>query len=75
MKYLFFYGFTAYVIHLGMYNIRKVTSQNNEELIGVNISVQDILGLGSHHFNGDYQISLPQDVTIYYFNTSVIKTF
>ena len=39
----------------------KVTSQNNEELIGVNISVKDISGLGtSTDFNGDYQISLPQ---------------
>ena len=37
----------------------KVTSQNNEELIGVNISVKDISGLGtSTDFNGDYQISL-----------------
>jgi iron complex outermembrane receptor protein len=39
----------------------KVTSQKNEELIGVNISVKDISGLGtSTDFNGDYQISLPQ---------------
>jgi len=39
----------------------KVTSQNNEELIGVNISVKDISGIGtSTDFNGDYQISLPQ---------------
>ena len=39
----------------------KVTSQNNEELIGVNISVKDISGLGtSTDFNGYYQISLPQ---------------
>ena len=39
----------------------KVTSQNNEELIGVNISVKDISGLGtSTDFNGDFQISLPQ---------------
>ncbi|PDH46080.1 MAG: hypothetical protein CND86_05450 [Bacteroidetes bacterium MED-G21] len=39
----------------------KVTSQNNEELIGVNISVKNISGLGSStDFNGDYQISLPQ---------------
>ena len=39
----------------------KVTSQNKEELIGVNISVKDISGLGtSTDFNGAYQISLPQ---------------
>ena len=39
----------------------KVTSQNNEELIGVNISVKDISGIGtSTDFNGYYQISLPQ---------------
>ena len=39
----------------------KVTSQNNEELIGVNISVKDISGAGtSTDFNGDYKISLPQ---------------
>ena len=39
----------------------KVTSQNKEELIGVNISAKDISGLGtSTDFNGAYQISLPQ---------------
>ena len=39
----------------------KVTSQNNEALIGVNISVKEISGLGtSTDFNGDFQISLPQ---------------
>ena len=39
----------------------KVTTQNNEELIGVNISVKGISGLGtSSDFNGDYQISLPK---------------
>ena len=39
----------------------KVTSQNNEELIGVNISVKDISGLGtSTDFNGDFQINLPE---------------
>ena len=39
----------------------KVTSQNNEELIGVNISVKEISGLGTiTDFNGNYQISLPE---------------
>lgn len=39
----------------------KVTSEKNEELIGVNISAKDISGLGtSTDFNGDYQINLPE---------------
>jgi len=38
----------------------KVISQSSEELIGVNISVKDIPGLGaSTNYSGDYQISLP----------------
>ena len=39
----------------------KVTDQNSEELIGVNISVKDITGLGTvTDFNGDYAIEIPQ---------------
>ena len=38
----------------------KVVSKGSEELIGVNISVVDIPGLGaSTNFSGDYQVSLP----------------
>ena len=38
----------------------KVINQDSKELIGVNISVKDIHGLGaSTDFNGNYQISLP----------------
>ena len=54
----------------------KVTSDNNEELIGVNISVKDISGLGtSTDFNGDYQISLPQGCHNLMFQYIGYKTF
>ena len=39
----------------------KVTDQNSEELIGVNISAKDITGLGTvTDFDGNYSLELPQ---------------
>jgi len=40
----------------------KVINENSEALIGVNISVKDIPGLGtSTNFDGNYQLSLPNE--------------
>ena len=54
----------------------KVTSQNNEELIGVNIYLKDISGLElALTLMAISKSTYKKDVMIYYFNTSVIKIF